>query len=109
MDPAGIIAGWKQRLINLADHPGYVYVNTPRRLIKQEYRRLTTFVGYPESEVAAAESRLGVRFPAVGQVRHLAGITRGEPSVQTWEPGRRYGGTDPDQIKALILKEQRNG
>src|SRR4051812_30554859 len=28
-------------------------------------RRLTTFVGYPEPEVAEAEARLGVRFPAV--------------------------------------------
>jgi hypothetical protein len=28
-------------------------------------RRLTTFVGYAESEVAEAEARLGVRFPAV--------------------------------------------
>jgi hypothetical protein len=65
MDAASIIAGWKQRLTALADSPEYVYRDTPQHLIEQDYRRLTTFVGYPEPEIAAAETRLGVRFPAV--------------------------------------------
>jgi hypothetical protein len=34
-------------------------------LIERHHRRLTTFVGYTEAEVAAAEAGLGVRFPAV--------------------------------------------
>jgi SMI1/KNR4 family protein SUKH-1 len=65
MDASAIIAGWKKRLIALADNPEYVFRDTPRHLIKEHYRRLTTFVGYSEPEVAAAEARLGVRFPAV--------------------------------------------
>jgi hypothetical protein len=65
MDAATIIAGWKQRLIALANSPEYVFRETPQHLIEQDYRRLTTFVGFPEVEVAAAEVRLGVQFPAV--------------------------------------------
>jgi hypothetical protein len=65
MDTARIIAGWKQRLTALTENPDYVFRNTPRDLIEQEYRRLTNFVGYPESEVAATEARLGVQFPMV--------------------------------------------
>jgi hypothetical protein len=65
MDAASIIAGWKQRLTALADSPEFVYRDTPQHLIEQDYRRLTTFAGYTEAEVAAAEARLGVRFPAV--------------------------------------------
>ncbi len=65
MDAASIIAGWKRRLIALADNPEYVFRNTPRPLIEQHYQRLTTFVGYSKVEVAEAEAQLGVRFPAV--------------------------------------------
>jgi hypothetical protein len=65
MDAATIIAGWKQRLIALADSPEYVFRDTPQHLIEEDYRRLTAFVGFPEAEVAAAEARLGVRFPTV--------------------------------------------
>jgi hypothetical protein len=65
MEAASIIAGWKERLTALADSPEYVYRDTPQHLIEQDYRRLTTFVGYPEAEVVAAEGRLSVRFPAV--------------------------------------------
>lgn len=90
MDAATIIAGWKQRLTALAENPEYVFRDTPQDLIEQHYRRLTTFIGYSEPEVAAAEARLGVRFPAVfrqyllemakspGELfrgSHLAGIT----------------------------------
>jgi hypothetical protein len=65
MDAASIIAGWKQRLVALAETPDFVFRDTPQYLIEQHYRRLTAFVGYSEAEVAAAEATLGVRFPAV--------------------------------------------
>lgn len=65
MVAASIIADWKRRLTALADHPNYVFRDTPQHLIEQHYQRLTTFVGYPEAEVTAAEVRLGVRFPDV--------------------------------------------
>lgn len=65
MDATQIIAGWKRRLVALADTPEYVFRDTPQHLIEQHYRRLTTFVGYPENEVAAVEERMGVRLPAV--------------------------------------------
>lgn len=65
MDATSIIAGWKQRLTALADIPDYVYRDTPHHLIEREYGRLTRFIGYPEADVSAAETRLGVRFPAV--------------------------------------------
>jgi len=65
MDASTIIAVWKQRLIAMAENPEFVFRDTPRHLIEKHYRRLTTFVGYPESEVANAEVRLGAQFPAV--------------------------------------------
>lgn len=65
MDAAPVIAGWKRRLVLLAETPEYVFRDTPRHLIEQHYQRLTTFVGYSEPEVADAEARLGVQFPAV--------------------------------------------
>lgn len=65
MDAASIIASWKQRLIAMAGNPEYVFRDTPQDLIERHYRRLTTFVGYTESEVSAAEKRLAVTFPAV--------------------------------------------
>jgi hypothetical protein len=65
MDAPKIIAGWKQRLTALAENPDFVFQNTPRHLIEWHYRRLTTFAGYSEPEVAEAEARLGVSFPAV--------------------------------------------
>ncbi len=65
MDAATIIAGWKQRLTALAKNPEYVFRDTPQYLIEQYYQRLTKFIGYAEADVAGAEARLGVRFPAV--------------------------------------------
>jgi hypothetical protein len=65
VDAASIIDGWKRRLVALAENPEYVFRDTPRHLIEQHHQRLTEFVGYTEGEVAAAEARLGVRFPAV--------------------------------------------
>src|SRR5215210_2714480 len=93
VDAATIIAGWKRRLVALAETPEYVFLDTPRHLIEQHHSRLTSFVGYTEAEVADAESRLGVKFPAVfreflremakspGDLfrgSHLAGITEFE-------------------------------
>jgi hypothetical protein len=65
MDAAEIIAGWKRRLIGLAETPNYVFRDTPDDLIEQHRQRLTTFAGYSEADVADAEARLGVRFPTV--------------------------------------------
>lgn len=65
VDANSIIAGWKKRLIALADNPPYVFRDTPQYLIDQHSRQLTSFVGYSESEVASAEERLGVQFPEV--------------------------------------------
>jgi len=65
MDADGIIAGWKRRLIALAENPPYVYDDTPQELIDRHVHRLTTFAGYSDAEIAAAETRLGVRFPVV--------------------------------------------
>jgi hypothetical protein len=65
VDAESIVAGWKQRLSAVAENPGFVYHDTPPELIEREHARLTTFAGYPEADVAAAEERLGVRFPAV--------------------------------------------
>lgn len=65
MDAASIIASWKHRLTALAERPEYVFRDTPRKLIDQHFRRLTTFVGYSEHEVLHAEERLSVQFPAV--------------------------------------------
>jgi hypothetical protein len=65
MDAADIIAGWKQRLTALAESPEYVFRDTSRHLIEKHFQRPTTFLGYPESEVASTEARLGIRLPAV--------------------------------------------
>ena len=79
MEPMSVISGWQQRLIALADNPEYVYRDTPRELIDHHYRRLTTFAGYSEQEVAQAERRLGVCFPGVFRHYLLAmGKSRGE-------------------------------
>jgi hypothetical protein len=85
MDAARIIAGWKQRLIALAENPEFVFRDTPQHLIEQHYRRLTTFVGYPEPEVAEAEARLVVRFPAVFR-QYLLEISK--------SPGDLFRGSD---------------
>ena len=65
MDVASIIADWKRRLVAMAEAPPYVFRNTPWPLADAYERRLKTFTGFPEAEVASAEARLDVRFPAV--------------------------------------------
>jgi hypothetical protein len=65
MDAASIVSDWKKRIIAMAENPPYVFRNTPQNLIDQHQRKLTTFSGYSETEVAEAEARLGVKFPKV--------------------------------------------
>src|SRR5437763_826217 len=62
MDASRLIGAWKQRLIAFAEHPEFVFRDTPRHVIEHHCRRLTPFAGYPEPQVAEAEARLGVRF-----------------------------------------------
>src|SRR6266545_7237077 len=65
MDPQSIIAEWKRRLVEMANDPPYAFRNTPQELIDRYRRGLTNFEGYSHAEVAEAEERLDVRFPAV--------------------------------------------
>lgn len=65
MDAKSIVESWQDRLKALADNPAYVFRDTSQRLIDRHYQRLTTFVGFPESEVAVAEERLGGKFPDI--------------------------------------------
>jgi hypothetical protein len=58
------LEGVRERLRAMALAPPYVYRDTDEQLIEAERRRLTQFLGYEEEEVAAAEGRLGFRFPA---------------------------------------------
>ena len=64
-DAAELVAGWQRRLIALAETPEHLVRETPRHLIEEHHGRRTTFAGYTEAEVAEAEARLGMRFPAV--------------------------------------------
>lgn len=65
MDATSLIGGWKRRLTAVADDPPDVFRDTPGHLIDQHRRRLTTFAGYSELEVADAECRLRIQFPQV--------------------------------------------
>ena len=64
-DAGALVAEWKRRLVAMAESPPYAFRDTPQHLIDAHRRRVTTFAGFAETEVAAAEARLGVRFPAV--------------------------------------------
>jgi hypothetical protein len=85
MDVAPIIADWKRRLVAMAETPAYVFRDTPWRWADEYERRLKTFTGFPEAEVAAAEARLGVRFPTVFR-EYLLRMGR--------SPGDLFRGTD---------------
>ncbi|HEX8244292.1 MAG TPA: SMI1/KNR4 family protein [Longimicrobium sp.] len=65
MDASALIVEWKRRLVAMAESPPYVFRDTPPELIDAHRRRVTTFAGFAEEEVADAEARLGVCFPAV--------------------------------------------
>ena len=79
MDAHSIIADWKRRLVAMAKDPPYVYRDTPRELIEQHRRRLTTFVGYSEAEVGTLEDRREVRLPEVYRAYLLEmGNSRGD-------------------------------
>lgn len=89
MDAEPIVAGWKRRLVALADAPDYVILDAPAGSVEEYYRSLTTFRGYPETDLAAAECRLGVTFPELFRVflREM-GQSR----------GKLFGGSDIAEI-----------
>ena len=60
-----IVDAIRGRLIALVDDPPFRFKNTSRPDAEACLRRMKTFEGCTESEVAHAEKQLGVRFPAV--------------------------------------------
>ncbi|GAB2534962.1 SMI1/KNR4 family protein [Nocardia heshunensis] len=60
-----IVAGWKSRLVVLADNPEYVFRDTPQEVIDEHRAWLITFGGCHDAELEAVEARVGGRFPAV--------------------------------------------
>jgi hypothetical protein len=64
-DAQHIIRNVRDRLVALANNPPYRFVDTSRHDADAYQQRKRTFVGYSEAEIAAAENRLGVLFPAV--------------------------------------------
>ncbi|MCA9178462.1 MAG: SMI1/KNR4 family protein [Planctomycetales bacterium] len=92
MDSASIIAEWKQRLVALADHPAYVFRDTPQHLIDEHYHRLTSFLGFSEEDVASAEERWKIRFPEVFR-RYLLEMAK--------SPGDLFRGSDLVDIVEL--------
>ncbi|HEX7843347.1 MAG TPA: SMI1/KNR4 family protein [Kofleriaceae bacterium] len=64
MDPEALIRSTQARLLAVADGPPLVEDPWPARAAAR-LARTKAFVGYPESEVAAAERALGVQFPAM--------------------------------------------
>src|SRR5262245_6485897 len=55
----------RRRLVALAGDPPFRFVHNTAAEAAEYLRNVTTFVGFEEAEVAAAEARLGLRFPAV--------------------------------------------
>lgn len=79
MDASLIIAAAKRRLLVLAENPPYAYRDAPQHLIEQHQERQKTFGGFSETDVAAAEQRLGLRLPTVFRAYLLElGKFRGE-------------------------------
>lgn len=78
MDATQNITEWKRRLIALAGNPDDASRNTPQylKLIEHNARWRSTFAGYSEAEVARAEIKLGVQFPAVFR-EYLREMARG--------------------------------
>lgn len=76
----------------MAENPDYTFRDTPRSLIEEHERQLTSFSGYPEAEVAAAEERLGLAFPAVFR-RYLLEMAR--------SPGALFRGSDLAGVEDL--------
>jgi len=68
-----------KRLTAMADDPPFRFVDTPERDADAYLKRLKTFAGYSEPEVARAELRLGLVFPTVFRTFLLfMGRDRGE-------------------------------
>ena len=57
------IADWQRRLVALADRPEYAYSGMTESEITWHYETLTSFKGFAEADVAAAERRLDIHFP----------------------------------------------
>ena len=55
-----VIEDVKRRLLALADAPPFRFKRTSRTAAQRYMRRMTTFEGCSETELAACEARLGV-------------------------------------------------
>lgn len=55
----------RRRLTTMADDPPYRFLDTSRGDAQAYQQRKKTFLGHSNAELAAAETRLGVTFPAV--------------------------------------------
>jgi hypothetical protein len=78
MDVDAVIEDVKRRLLALADNPPFRFKQTSRTAAQWYMRRMTTFEGCPEAEIAAVEASLGVQFTEVfrAYLRHM-GKARG--------------------------------
>lgn len=65
MDVSTATDAWRTRLLALGRNLPYVIVDTPQALIEDHLRRLTTFRGYSEEDIAAAELQLALKFSTV--------------------------------------------
>lgn len=92
MDADAIIAEWQRRLVVLAHNPPYVFIDTPADRIERHQRKLITFVGYRESEVAEAEAWLGGRLPDVFRTYLLR---------MGQSPGELFRGSDLTKLSDL--------
>ncbi|NET08515.1 MAG: hypothetical protein F6K16_28215 [Symploca sp. SIO2B6] len=64
-DALCVIEAIRQRLLVVADNPPYRYLNTSSKDRAAYETQRRTFTGYTDEEIAAVESSLGVRLPAV--------------------------------------------
>jgi len=65
MDAEAVIEALKRRLLALADHPPFRFKQTSRTAAQWYMRRMTTFEGCSEAEIAAVEAYFGVQFTDV--------------------------------------------
>src|SRR5688572_10147050 len=99
MDADAVIEDVKRRLLALANDPPFRFKQTSRTAAQWYMRRMTTFEGCPQAEIAAIETNLGVEFTEMfrAYLRHM-GKARGhlfcgsdiaQPSL--FEEFRRFG------------------
>jgi len=99
MDANAVVEDAKRRLLALAGDPPFRFKETSRTAAQSYMRGMTTFEGCLPSEIAAAESSLGVQFTAVfrAYLRHMGkapghlfcGSDVAQPS--RFEEFRRFG------------------